>query len=53
MREKNNVVEIKGTGYGHGVGMCQFGAKELAERGFTYRQILSHYFPNFKLTKVY
>lgn len=44
---------FKGTGFGHGVGMCQFGALELAKRGYTYKQILSFYFPGFKLQKAY
>lgn len=32
------------SGYGHGVGMSQYGAKALAEQGFTYDEILSHYY---------
>ncbi len=32
------------TGYGHGVGMSQYGAKEMADRGFTYDEILKHYY---------
>ena len=31
-------------GYGHGVGMSQFGAKAMAEQGFTYTEILQHYY---------
>ena len=31
-------------GHGHGVGMSQYGAKALAENGYTYKQILQHYF---------
>ncbi len=31
-------------GNGHGVGMCQYGAKALAEQGKDYRQILTHYY---------
>lgn len=34
-----------GTGGGHGVGMSQAGAKEMARQGFTYKQILSFYYP--------
>ena len=37
------------TGYGHGVGMSQYGAKVLAERGATYREILAHYYPGAEL----
>lgn len=40
-----------GNGYGHGVGMCQWGAREMAEKGFNYKQILSHFFPLLKITK--
>lgn len=36
---------FRGSGFGHGVGLCQEGAHVLAERGTPYRQILSYYFP--------
>jgi len=36
---------VYGTGYGHGIGMSQNGAKGMARSGFTYDQILTHYFP--------
>ena len=42
-----------GSGYGHGVGLCQLGALELAKRGYDYRQILSFYFPRHRTKKVY
>lgn len=35
---------FNGTGYGHGIGMSQNGAKGMARAGFTYDQILTHYF---------
>lgn len=35
---------IKGAGWGHGVGLCQIGAAMMGERGFSYEQILSHYY---------
>jgi stage II sporulation protein D len=34
-----------GRGYGHGVGMCQWGAKGMAEQGYTARQILEYFYP--------
>ncbi|RMH59307.1 MAG: SpoIID/LytB domain-containing protein [Candidatus Hydrogenedentota bacterium] len=37
---------ISGNGFGHGVGLCQWGAMGRAEAGFNYREILKHYFPN-------
>lgn len=36
---------FRGRGWGHGVGMCQFGAKHLAELGYRYREILRYYYP--------
>lgn len=44
---------IDGEGNGHGVGMCQFGALYLADRGRTYREILKYYFPNFIINRAY
>ena len=40
---------IYGGGYGHGVGMSQWGARGMAENGFTYDQILHHYFTDIVL----
>lgn len=36
-------------GYGHGVGMSQYGANGMANEGYSYRQILAHYYPNTNL----
>jgi len=41
-----------GKGWGHGVGMCQFGAYGRALRGETYDQILQHYYTGIKLKKI-
>jgi stage II sporulation protein D len=41
-----------GSGSGHGVGLCQWGANELARQGRSYRQILSHYYPGTKLRRL-
>ena len=38
-------LEIKGKGYGHGVGLCQAGAYEMAAEGHSETEILSFYFP--------
>ena len=40
-----DVARFSGRGYGHGVGMCQWGAKGMAEQGYTARQILDYYYP--------
>ncbi|MEW6708347.1 MAG: SpoIID/LytB domain-containing protein [Candidatus Riflebacteria bacterium] len=45
--------EIKGAGFGHGVGMCQTGAQSLAKQGWSFDRILSHYFPGSVLQKLY
>ncbi|HKA25493.1 MAG TPA: hypothetical protein VKF80_10975, partial [Candidatus Eisenbacteria bacterium] len=37
-------VVATGAGYGHGVGLCQWGALEMARRGNDFRKILGHYF---------
>jgi stage II sporulation protein D len=36
---------FQGKGWGHGVGLCQWGTKGMAERGFSYQSILYHYYP--------
>ncbi|ADL08133.1 SpoIID/LytB domain-containing protein [Thermosediminibacter oceani] len=41
--------EFQGRGYGHGVGMSQWGAKVMAERGYNYRDILLYYYKNVDL----
>ena len=46
-------VRFAGAGYGHGVGLCQWGAKQRAGDGFDYREILYYYYPGVKLEKVY
>ena len=43
-------VIFDGTGAGHGVGMCQWGAQFLAKKGKTYREILAHYYPSYKIS---
>jgi stage II sporulation protein D len=45
MHSENGDVIFAGGGYGHGVGLSQWGALALAHEGKTYREILSHYYP--------
>ena len=49
---ENQYVKFSGRGFGHGLGMSQWGAKALAEKGLSYTQILSHYYPGAKLVKM-
>jgi SpoIID/LytB domain protein len=45
-REENGEVFLEGVGQGHGIGLCQRGATGMAQEGASFREILSHYFPN-------
>jgi stage II sporulation protein D len=45
-REEDGQVTLEGAGQGHGIGLCQRGAKAMADKGSGFRQILEHYFPN-------
>lgn len=47
--EKDGKLLFKGLGFGHGVGMCQWGARKWADNGKDYKAILKHYFPGYKL----
>jgi len=44
---------LKGTGFGHGVGMCQHGARGMDRAGNEYRAILTRYFPEAHVAKIY
>ena len=44
-------ITITGTGWGHGVGMSQYGAKAMAEQGYTYEDILLFYYTGITLEK--
>ena len=43
---------VAGGGFGHGVGMSQYGAEGFAEHGFDYSRILAHYYPGTQLSRV-
>jgi stage II sporulation protein D len=43
------VFHFEGKGNGHGVGLCQWGAKGMADAGYSYRQILGNYYPGLYL----
>ena len=45
-------VTLYGAGWGHGVGLCQIGAAVMAERGYTYDEILLHYYKDAQLHKL-
>ena len=45
LEKQENGILIKTNGYGHGVGLSQYGANGMAKKGYTYQEILSHYYP--------
>lgn len=49
VEEEKIIINTKG--YGHGVGMSQYGANELAKLGYSYEEILKHYYSGIELTK--
>lgn len=53
MESNGYLIEFKGSGHGHGVGMCQWGAKGMAEKNYNYREILRYYYPGTDIKRVY
>ena len=50
IKEDTKII-IKNKGYGHGVGMSQYGAEGMARAGYTYDEILKHYYQNIEIKK--
>jgi len=46
----DNIVTIEGRGFGHGVGMCQFGAEAMAKQGRSASKILLFFYPGARIT---
>lgn len=46
-------VNFTTRGYGHGVGMSQYGANEMSNAGYSYDRILNHYYTNVQIVKSY
>lgn len=49
---KHKAFVFLGEGYGHGIGACQWGMKGMAEQGYTWQQILKHYYRGVELGKI-
>lgn len=45
----NGGLLLKGKGWGHGVGMCQWGARGMALKGYRYKRILAHYYTGVRI----
>jgi len=52
MHTEGDSLVVSGRGYGHGVGMCQDGAKAMAAKEFTYDRIIGFYFPGTFITDI-
>lgn len=52
IEQNNNTVNITTKGYGHGVGMSQYGAQAMALKGYNYKEILSHYYQGTSIKKI-
>jgi len=50
---KRDIVRLEGHGYGHGLGMCQWGAMGMGQQGYDFKRILSHYYRGTRLRKLY
>lgn len=49
---ENNTIYIKTRGYGHGVGLSQYGSDGMAKEGYTYKEILKYYYKNTEINNV-
>ena len=52
IKKINDKVIIDGNGFGHQIGLCQRGARELVRKGWDYKKILSFYYPKTKLARL-
>ena len=50
--QSGSEIEILTTGYGHGVGMSQWGAEGMANKGYNYKEILKHYYTGIKIVNM-
>ena len=53
LRYDQETFVLTGTGFGHGVGLCQWGAQGMDRAGRTYAEILGHYFPGAEVAQAW
>lgn len=51
VKKAGNIFKIIGGGYGHGIGMSQNGANEMAKKGKNYQEILQMFYPGTTIEK--
>lgn len=52
-KQSNGAFHFRGRGWGHGVGMCQYGAFGASQEGYEYTEILSHYYQGSRIRTLY
>ena len=52
IKEIDKTFEITTIGYGHGVGMSEYGANYMAKQGSNYKEILKHYYQNTEISEI-
>lgn len=52
IKQNGDTILVVTKGYGHGVGMSQYGALAMAKKGYTYDQILKHYYQGVQIQKI-
>ncbi|MCX8014799.1 MAG: SpoIID/LytB domain-containing protein, partial [candidate division WOR-3 bacterium] len=53
LKIEKDSVKINGNGWGHGIGLCQYGALAMARQKISYKNILKHYYHKIKIVKMY
>jgi SpoIID/LytB domain protein len=53
VEKQDNIFMLHGAGWGHGVGLCQIGAAIMSEKGYEYKEILSHYYSGAEIRRLY
>ncbi|MDP8234297.1 MAG: SpoIID/LytB domain-containing protein [Candidatus Saelkia tenebricola] len=52
LEKVKDYIDIRGYGWGHGIGLCQWGAYGMAKQGYDFRQILQYYYPASEIKKL-
>lgn len=52
IKHENNKILFTGKGYGHHIGLCQWGARQMINEGYNYKEILQFYYPETKFVRL-
>ena len=52
LANEDGKIVLRGGGSGHGIGMSQYGARGMAEKGYDYKEILNYYYKNIVVKKM-